>query len=91
MRNAKKMRSNGSAKNVAKLTVRRRQVRKRNAALKRPSPPKILEFIAPTTTELPVVKTPPSRIGSLMPFLFWLAFPIATMHMWLGTNTGVRE
>ena len=91
MRNGKKLRTNGSAKNAAQLTARRRQARKRSAALKTPNAPKIIEFIAPKT-ELPLVKAPPSQTVSPLPFLFWPAFPIAMMHMWLGPrNTGVRK
>jgi len=91
MRNGKKLRTNGSAKNAAQLTARRRQARKRNATPRTPNAPKIIEFIAPKT-ELPVVKAPPSPIVSPLPFLFWTAFPIAMMQMWLAPrNTGVRK
>ena len=91
MRNGKKQPTNGSAKIAAQLTARRRQARKRNAAPKTPKAPKIIEFLA-LKTELPVVKAPPSQIVSPLPFLFWPAFPIAMMQMWLGPqNTGIRK
>jgi hypothetical protein len=90
MRNGTKLRTIGSAKNATQLS-RRRRARKTNAAPKTLNAPKIIEFIAPKT-ELPVVKAPPSQIGFPLPFLFWPAFPIAMMHMWLGPrNTGVRN
>ena len=91
MRHGKKLRTNGSAKNAAQLTARRRQARKRNAAPRTPNSPKIIEFTA-SKTDLPVVKAPPSQTVSPLPFLFWPAFPIAMMRMWLGPrNTGVRK
>ena len=81
MRNGKKLRTNGSAKKAAHLTTRRRQARKRNAA------PKTPELIVP---KMPVVEASASQAAeSSLPFLFWPAFPIAMMHIWLGPR--VRE
>jgi hypothetical protein len=91
MRNGKKLQTIVSAKNAARLTARRRQARKRNAALKTPQEPKIVKKSVASNTGLPVVKAPPSQIVSPLPFLFWPAFPIAMMRLWLGPrNTGVR-
>jgi hypothetical protein len=87
MRNGKKLRTNGSAKKAAQLTTQRRQARKRNAAPKTPNPPKIIELIVP---KMPVVEASASQAAaSSLPFLFWPAFPIAMMHIWLGSR--VRE
>jgi hypothetical protein len=80
MRHGKKLPTNGAAENAAQLTARRRRARKRTAAPKTPNAPKIIELIA-AKTDLPVVQAPPSQTVFPLPFLFWLAFPIAMMRM----------
>jgi hypothetical protein len=74
MRHGKKLRADGSVKKTASVTAKRRQARKKSHPRATPAAAKPLK--------LPHVVAPPTQ-ASRQALLFWPAFPIAMMRMWL--------